>query len=462
MFEERYFVEGLAQASYLFGSKGEAAVVDPKRDVDDYLETAAKKHLKIVAILETHPHADFASGHVELAQRTGAKIYVSRHAAATYDHVDADESTRFRVGDLEVQVLATPGHSPDSLSFLVLENGQPKTLYTGDTLFVGDVGRPDLRDSDEKPATLADALYDSLFGKIATLPPDVVVYPSHGAGSLCGRNISSATFSTIGKERATNWALQETDRAEFVRKMLANLPSRPAYFSREVQLNLNGLPPLNQAAVPVLLTEPELARHVQAGALVIDARNAALFGRGHLPGSLNIGLDSALFSTWVGFFATQERRLILVVESDDEVPKARLELARIGFDHLIGFIPGGALKNTVSLSQLGAADLKAALSAKTAPVLVDVRTAPEWQKNHIEGARHIPLPEFTKRMGPLDEAAPTAIICGSGYRSSIAASLLQAAGFTRVQNVAGGMGAFEEAKAADFAAADLIFLGENI
>ena len=245
MFEKRFYVEGLAHASYLIGAGGEAAVIDPKRDVDDYLQTAEQEKLKIVAVLETHPHADFVSGHVELARRTGAKIYVSHLAPAYYERVGARDGDVIPIGPLEILVLETPGHSPDSLSFVVREQGKAVRVYTGDTLFAGDVGRPDLRDAEEKPTRLAGALYDSLFEKLLRLPEEVKVFPAHGAGSLCGRKISSAPFSTIGQERASNWALQIKDRAQFVRTMVENLPDRPQYFSYDVATNLAGAAPLS-------------------------------------------------------------------------------------------------------------------------------------------------------------------------------------------------------------------------
>ncbi len=336
MYLKRYFVEGLAHASYLFGANGEAAIVDPKRDVDDYLADAEREGLRIVAILNSHPHADFASGFLELAQRTGAKVYVSHLAPVTYDCVAAGNGDLIQVGSLEVELLETPGHSPDSVSFFVRENGRPEAIFTGDLLFVNDVGRPDLRDADEDPSALAEKLYDSLFHTILALPDDVKIYPSHGAGSLCGRAISSASFSLVGQERQMNWALQIKDRAEFVRQMTANLPDRPAYFSYDVGVNLAGAAPLNELPALRMLTEEELSNVAGKGATIIDTRPAPFFGAGHFPGSLNIGLSSALFSTWVGFIVPGGTSIALVLGSADNAAKARLELARIGYDNVLG------------------------------------------------------------------------------------------------------------------------------
>lgn len=302
MYLQRYFVDGLAHASYLFGADGEAAVVDPKRDVDDYLADAGRAGLKITALFNTHPHADFASGFPELAARTGARIYTSHRAPVTYDRVPASDGQRIRVGSLEVEVLETPGHSPDSLSFLLREQASPVAVFTGDLLFVNDVGRPDLRDADADPAELASQLYDSLFNKILALPGGVRIYPAHSAGSLCGSALGSAPFSTVEQEKQFNWAAQIRDRTEFVGRMTANLPDRPAYFAYDVGVNLRGAAPFSPLPPLRVLAEAELKRAAGQGALVIDTRPAPFFGAGHFPGSLNIGLGSALFSTWAGFF----------------------------------------------------------------------------------------------------------------------------------------------------------------
>jgi hydroxyacylglutathione hydrolase len=443
MYLKRFFVEGLAHASYLFGADGEAAVVDPKRDIEDYVAEAEREGLRIVAIFNSHPHADFASGFRELAQRTGAKVYVSHLAPANYEHVAARDGQRVKVGSLEVELLETPGHSPDSLSFLVRENGQPTTVFTGDLLFVNDVGRPDLRDADEDPSALAGKLYDSLHEKILTLPDAVKVYPAHGAGSLCGRAISDAPFSLVGQERKLNWAMQIKERDEFVRQMTANLPDRPAYFSYDVGVNLAGAEPFD--ALPPLdeMTEEELQRAVQDGAVVIDVRPAPEFGAAHFPGSINIGLGSPSFSTWTGFLIPGEKAIALVVGSAGDAKKARLELARIGFDNVLGYVKAGALSQTQTLAQMSVEQLKANLQSD-GPFLLDVRTPTEWKNHHIEGARHVPLASFAKQLPELPNDRPIAIICGSGYRSSIATSLLQARGYKEIANVAGGMTAYAE------------------
>jgi len=459
---KRYFVEGLAHASYLIGADGEAAVVDPKRDVDDYLSDAERAGLKIIAILNSHPHADFASGFPELAARSGAKVYTSHRAPVSYERVPARDGQRIRVGSLEIEMLETPGHSPDSLSFLVHEGGQPTVIFTGDLLFVNDVGRPDLRDADADPAELASQLYDSLFSKVLALPGDVKVYPAHGAGSLCGRALGSAPFTTVEQEWRFNWAAQLRDRAEFVKQMTANLPDRPAYFAYDVGVNLRGATPFSELSQLRSLSEAELKQAARDGATVIDTRSAPFFGAGHFPGSLNIGLGSALFSTWTGFLVAGGNSIALVVGTADAAVKARLELARIGFDNVLGYIEADTLSETQQLSQLSVCHLKNALKRGDAPQVLDVRTPGEWDSGHIESARHIPLPKLAANLGQLPKDAPLAVLCGSGYRSSIAASLLRARGFSQVQNVMGGMAAFQETKCAEWQAADLVFEAADI
>lgn len=462
MFEQRFFVEGLAHASYLIGDSRQAAVVDPKRDVDDYLEAAAREKLNIVAIFETHPHADFVSGHLELAQRTGAAIYVSHRAPATYPRSPAGDGQVIRLGSLEIRCLETPGHSPDSMSFVVQTAGKPVSVFTGDTLFAGDVGRPDLRDGEGKPIELAGALYDSLFAKLLALPDDTRVFPAHGSGSLCGRKISSAPFTTIGQERLFNWALQIKDRAQFVRAMVEKLPDRPAYFAHDVRVNLAGAPPLGVLPRIQQLTEEELKTAAAAGAVVIDTRSAPFFGAGHFPGSLSIGLGSSLFSTWTGFFVPFGKPIALVVGSPESAERARLELARIGYDDVIGYLEADSLTHTRQLSQLGVDELHFAIKRGEAPRLIDVRTGGEYEAGHIDGALHVPLPSLPQRLAELPRERPLAVICGSGYRSSIAASLLRNAGFNRVQNVMGGMGAYLDTEPPAWEPSDLVFMGESI
>ena len=294
--------------------------------------------------------ADSNFWRLRLAARTGAKIYTSYRAPVSYDRVPARDGKRIRVGSLEIEVLETPGHSPDSLSFLVWDSGQPTTLFTGDLLFVNDVGRPDLRDAEADPRALAVQLYDSLFNKILALPGNVKIYPAHGAGSLCGRALGSAPFTTLEEELRSNWAAQLRDLSEFVKQMTPDLPDRPAYFAYDVAVNLRGARPLTELPSLHALTESELTEAARAGAGVIDTRPAPLFSAGHFPGSLNIELGSALFSTWTGFLIPSGTPIALVVASADKAAKARLELARIGFDNVLGYTEADSLgvQNVIS------------------------------------------------------------------------------------------------------------------
>jgi hydroxyacylglutathione hydrolase len=443
---ERFFVPGLAHASYLIASANEAVVVDPERKVDGYLAYLGRNKLKLTGIVLTHPHADFVAGHAELSDRTGASIFISEKAPATFVHYDLKEGGRLVVGAVEIEVIETPGHSPDSICLSVFESGVPVALFSGDTLFVGDVGRPDLRDREIGSHELAAMLHHSLFDKLLKLPPSVKVYPAHGAGSLCGRQISSAPFTTIGQEAATNWALQFTSREGFVEAMVANLPERPPYFNRSVTINLGGAPFLSDRPALAHLGLAEFNALKQKGFTILDVRPAALFGDGHAAGSLNIGVASPSFSVWCGFFVNPDLPIALVVEYETEAERAQLELLRIGFDQVEGFISADDLDETLQITQVGARDLIASMEVPRRPLIVDVRTAQEWSQDHLEGAIHIPLPQLRQQIGGIPRNAPLTILCGSGYRSSIAASLLESEGFDRLANVMGGMYAVRHAK----------------
>jgi hydroxyacylglutathione hydrolase len=442
---ERFFVSGLAHASYIVVSDSEAIVIDPERRVEGYLDYLAKNNLCLKAIFLTHPHADFVAGHCELAARTAAPIFISDQAPASFRHQDLKEGDRLNVGSLEIIALATPGHSPDSVCLSVSEDGRPVAVFSGDTLFAGDVGRPDLRDR-ELPATeLATLLYDSLFNKLLTLPPDAKVYPAHGAGSLCGRQISSAPFTTIGQEMATNWALQLKEPKQFVDAMVNNLPDRPPYFSRSVTINLSGASPFSELPELKRLGISEFDALRQEGATVLDLRAPALFGDSHVAGSLNIGIASPSFAVWCGFLVSPDLPILLVADSESEANRSRLELARIGFDQIMGFVPADDLAETLQITQIGARDFVELLESGQRPTVLDVRSMQEWTQDHVEGAVNIPLPRLSQRTGSFAHNAPLIILCGSGYRSSIAASLLEAEGFERLSNVMGGMHAVRHA-----------------
>lgn len=456
MFVERFFVEGLAHASYLFGKDGEAAVVDPKRDIEDYLEAAERRGVKIVAIFETHPHADFVSGHIDLADRTGAPIYVSEKYPAHYTHRTLKHGSVVNVGGMDVVALDTPGHSPDSMSWFA-EDGEERVVFSGDILFVGDVGRPDLRDMHADPRQMASALYDTLHQVFWKLPGDTVVYPAHGAGSLCGRKLGTAPSSTIESERQGNWANQFQSRDAFVEAMVSNLPERPIFFYKSPFVNLAGPKPLAEVPKPRLLTAEALLRE-HGGATLLDTRSAADYGASHVMGSLNVGLELPVFSTWVGSFLGPDDPLVLVVESPEAAEKAWLELARIGYENLQGYVlpepeewaaAGLAVRDT---RQLDVCCVEQWMNEGRG--LLDVRTPGEWNAGAVAGARWIPLSKLPGRLSEVP-VGPLAVMCGSGYRSSIAASVLERAGRTDVVNIRGGWAAYTQKQCAEPDAHDL-------
>jgi hydroxyacylglutathione hydrolase len=436
---ERSFVPGLAHASYIIASEGEAVVLDPERNVDGYLAYLAANSLQLRYILLTHPHADFVAGHTELSARSGAPILLSEIAPATFPHGDLKDGDRITVGKVEIQVIATPGHSPDSICLCLFDSGVPMALFSGDTLFAGDVGRPDLRDREVGARELAGRLYDSLFQKLLRLPQELKVYPAHGAGSLCGRQICSAPFTTIGREAETNWALQLNDRACFIEAMVANLPERPLYFERSVAINLRGARFLSDLSAVPHLRLSEFDALKQKGATILDVRPGALFGNGHAAGSLNIGIASPSFAAWCGFFVSPGWPIALVVEYATDAQQAQLELARIGFDQVVGFVTADDLDETQQIAQTKAQDFLASLEEPQRPVILDVRSASEWAEERLEDSINIPLPQLLRRIGELCREAHLTVLCEAGYRSSIAASLLRAEGFERLSNLTGGI-----------------------
>ena len=454
---EQFYLACLSHASYLVGDRGEAAIVDPQRDVDLYLEAARARGLSIRWVFETHLHADFVSGHRELAERTGATIVLSAAAGAAFPHQAAKDGDVFHVGRVPVTVLATPGHTPEGVCYVVddpdLPGAAPR-LLTGDTLFVGDVGRPDLVTSKGYTGDdMAGMLYDSLHGKLLALPDAVKVYPAHGAGSMCGRNISSERSSTIGRERQFNYALRPMSRDEFVRMMTVDLPERPAYFSLDAEINRAGPPLLDQSPAPSPLGVREVERLRDARHVVLDTRPAAQYGTGHVPGSLNIGLGGQ-FASWAGSLIPADAGIVLVAEEEERVREARTRLARVGLEKVAGYLDGGVLewdRAGLALSateQISVEELAHRLHEAGAPQVVDVRRPAEWGAGHIPGALHIPLNHLAEGIRGLERALPYAVVCAGGYRSSIATSILERAGFERITNVVGGMTAWVNARLA--------------
>jgi len=457
MYFEQFHLGCLALDSYMLASAGEAIVVDPQRDVDIYLKAAEQQKVKIRHIFETHLHADFVSGHKELAARTGARIYIGPNGGAQIPHVEVHDGFELRVGKIQITVLETPGHTPESICLVVTDEEKspnPWSVLTGDTLFVGDVGRPDLSGT-HTPVVLAGMLHDSLHNKLLKLADDVIVYPGHGAGSLCGRNMRAERSSTIRTERLTNYALKIESKKEFVRQLTTNLPPRPEYFPLNAAINRVGAPSL--AELPRL--EPISAKKLQSllsdGVIALDIRAGDEFASGHVPGSVSIPL-SGEFASWAGIVLGLSSRPVLIAASEEQVSEARTRLARVGIDDARGYLKDGVAGWTkagmalAELEQINPRVLCERLRTGQARLL-DVRRKREWEAGRIEGANWLALDDFkgsdlAKAIRAADRKVPITVICKGGYRSLIAGSLLQRAGFENVTNVIGGVVGWEKAK----------------
>jgi glyoxylase-like metal-dependent hydrolase (beta-lactamase superfamily II) len=455
---EQYYLGCLAHASYLIADEasGLAAVVDPQRDVEQYLDDAARLRCRIAHVFLTHFHADFVAGHLELRERTGATIHLGARADAEYPFVAMEDGDGVELGAVRLTVLETPGHSPESISILVYDpdvsGDQPYAVLTGDTLFIGDVGRPDLRGalgwSAEELATL---LYDSLHGKLARLPDDTLVYPAHGAGSLCGKNLSSETVSTIGIQRAYNYALAPMSRERFIETVTSDLPDAPAYFTYDAVLNARERPTLEQALERELqpLTLERVLELAAGGAQLLDTREPAKFEGAHLSRSVNVGLGGS-YATWCGTLLDPQRPIVLIAEPGREI-EAATRLGRIAFDTVAGYLSGGmqsldAQPGLVDrIERITAGSLAERLRAPDPPMLIDVRAPAEWAERRIEAAVNLPLSRFPEQMATLPHDQPIVVHCASGYRSAIAASLLQRDGYALVSDLVGGLPAWESA-----------------
>ena len=452
MYFEQFYLGCLAHASYLLASEGEAVVVDPQRDVEMYLNAAAQHGVAIRHIFETHLHADFVSGHRELSARTGAKIYMGAQAGATFPHVPVRDGFELNFGKATLRVLETPGHTPESICLVVTDREKsslPWAVLTGDTLFIGDVGRPDLSPG-HTPPQLAGMLYDSLHGKLLKLADNVLVYPAHGAGSLCGTNMRAEKSSTIGTERLTNYALQIKSREDFIAQLTSNLPARPEYFFKDAEINRTGAPALSELPPLRGISPRELRTMLENGEIVLDVRPGDEFAAGHVPGSVNIAL-SGQFASWAGTVLGLSSHPVLLAASDEQLEEARLRLARVGIEALDGYLQGGvsAWKQAglpvATLPQITASELNTQLQSGKVQVL-DVRREGEWDAGHIENATWWPLDNFKVSPPEIDREARVAVHCKGGYRSMIAASLLQRAGFENVINVMGGFDAWQQEK----------------
>ena len=455
MIFRQFYLNCLAHASYLIGDETTktAVVVDPRRDVQEYLDEADRHGLTIRHVFLTHFHADFVAGHLELRDRTGAAIYLGAAAKAEYVFTPMANGATLDMGDVHLEVLETPGHTAESISILVYDFAQdrskPYAVLTGDTLFIGDVGRPDLRASLGWSAVdLGRLLYRSTRDRLLPLPDETLVYPAHGAGSLCGKKISKDTVSTIGKERQSNYALQPMSESDFIALVTADQPDAPSYFTYDAVLNAKERPTLDHVLEHEVkpLGLDAVLDLVKKGAQVLDVRDPAEFASRHLTGSVNIGLGGQ-YATWAGTVLDRELPIVIIATPGRE-GEAALRLGRIGFDNVAGYLKDGmqALRDRDDLlaatPQTSAATVNQWLGTPDAPFLLDVRTPGEWQQQHIEGSVNIPLSRLAARLTEIPRNRPIVLFCAAGYRSSIASSLLQREGLGRLAEMTGGMSAW--------------------
>ena len=456
MILQQYYLGCLAHASYLVGdtNTGTAVVVDPQRDVDQYLTDAAKLGLRITDVILTHFHADFVAGHVELRDRAGARIHLGARAQAEYAFEPAHDGQVLERGDMRLQFLETPGHTPESICILVYDLAKdpthPHAVLTGDTLFIGDVGRPDLMASiGESAEGLARMLYDSLQHKLLPLPDATLVYPAHGAGSMCGKALSKERVSTLGEQRRYNYALQPMSRDEFVRLVTADQPEAPAYFPYDAMLNRSERATLEETLGRVLqpLDLDAVLRLHKGGAQLLDVRDPSEYAGAHLLGSTNIGLCGQ-FATWCGTLLHRDQPLVLIADPGSE-PEAAIRLGRIGFDHVAGYLQGGmrALDQRPDLlrhtERITAQALAERLNGDEPPHVVDVRNESEWNDKRIVGSIHVPLSQLAARVAEVPRNGDFVVHCGGGYRSMIAASILEQHGFTNFSDLVGGYAAWD-------------------
>jgi hydroxyacylglutathione hydrolase len=450
----QYYLDCLSQASYLVGDEttGRAVVVDPRRDIDEYVRDAEAAGLTIEMVIETHFHADFLSGHLELAHATGAEVAFSSVAETEFASRKLADGERLSLGDVELEFLHTPGHTPESLSIVVYEHAgddTPHAVLTGDTLFIGDVGRPDLLASigftrDE----LADKLYDSLHNKLLPLPDATRVFPAHGAGSACGKNLSTETSSTMGEQRRSNYALLAPDKESFIALVTEGQPPAPDYFVYDAVLNREDRPLLDETARPAALDLDAAEQHRRDGAMIIDGRDPESFALGHLAGSVNVGL-SGRYAEFAGSVVPSDVDIVLVVDDGFEI-EAKNRLARIGFDRVVGYLdqPLAVMarnpEKVQRASRMTATEFEARRNDIDGLQLVDIRNPGEFALGSIDGAESLPVGQLPARIEELDPQRPTVVFCAGGYRSSVGASVLRQAGFDDVSDILGGYGAWSE------------------
>ncbi len=451
MLIQSFFVPGLSHISYLLCGSKTCAVIDPKRDIQTYLDTAKAMGLKITHILETHLHADFISGHMDLADKTGANIYAPKSGNCQFDHIALSEGDSFEIEDMELRVLETPGHTPEHIVYVAMDHSrgeEPVALFSGDTLFVGDVGRPDLFPGIAKE--LATKLYNSL-QKLSKLPDFCEVYPAHGAGSLCGKAMSAKRTSTIGYEKKYNYAFQEKDLNRFIQLLTTDMPEAPDHFSRCSDINRKG-PALTKALPCLTPFDPASfnQRSKEKDSIVLDIRPYEAFGGQHVPEAYHIDFGGN-FSTFAGWILPPNVNILLVSTSPSQAEEAVLQLRRVGLDRTIGYLDGGMYEwakaglPSENVEQISVEQFEKRIKGGSKVTLLDVRAKREFMTGHIDGAINIPFPDLRKRYAELDPTMPSLVICNTGHRSSVGTSILKQHGFKDVSNVAGGMTGYNAA-----------------
>ena len=443
MYIEQLYTNCLAEAAYYIESEGEAAIIDPLRETEPYVDLAKKRGATIKYVLETHFHADFVSGHIDLAHQVKAEIVFGPGANTNYKVHNAKDGEELKLGKVRLRVLHTPGHTPESSCYLLLdEKGKEYAVFTGDTLFVGDVGRPDLLDGVISVDKLASMLYDSLNNKIKTLPDEVIVYPAHGPGSACGKNIGKETHSTIGEQKRFNYAMKAMSREDFIKEVTEGILPPPAYFFEDARINKTGYNPIDEVIRDNMrpLSMAEFKKALSGGALLLDTRQPDDFERGFIPGSLNIGL-SGQYAVWVGTLVDIKKSLLLVSEPGKE-EESVLRLARIGYENVIGYLAGGVaawIEPLETIISITAEQMK--LEIEKGVDILDVRKPSEWNFSHLKNSQFFPLANMPNNLKSMDKNKPYIVHCGGGYRSMIAISLMKQKGFKNLINISGGFGA---------------------
>jgi glyoxylase-like metal-dependent hydrolase (beta-lactamase superfamily II) len=455
MFVQRYYLDCLSHASYMVADEKTkvAAVIDPQRDVDIYVDDAKQHGFSIKYVILTHFHADFIAGHIELRDRVGAEIVMGAKANAEFEHRGLADGDTIEFGDVRLQALETPGHTPEGLTILAFDLSKdvekPYAAFTGDTLFIGDVGRPDLLASVGVTAEeLASMLYESLQNKILKLPDETLVYPAHGAGSMCGKSLGDEAFSTIGEQRKYNYALQPMSKEAFMKLVEVDQPDAPGYFVHDAILNRKERASLEESMAGTMkaLSLDEVLELQSDGAQIIDTRDPAEFAGAHLTGSINVGIDGK-YATWAGTVLHKEAPIVVIAD-DDRIAESIMRLGRIGFDHVAGYLNGGVetLRHHEDLIAKTRRITAPAAAELTDNAILDVRSVKEWEAGHIEGSMIIPLNRLEQRIAEVPRDADLVVHCQGGYRSSIATSILQKHGYTNVLDMVGGYKAWVQSK----------------